>query len=97
MLTPAATRSVACELSSRMHLRWTAFSSTLPNERSPSLCVLCQATRLVRGRTPPMQLGVLWEEIMARYRQVEVVGEPVRVKSSSVKGFAELQVRLHPW
>jgi len=42
-----------------------------------------------------MQLRVLWEEIMKRFRQVEVVGDPVRVKSSFVKGFAELPVRLH--
>ena len=52
----------------------------------------CMGSRLAE-----MQLRVLWEEIMKRYRQVEVVGEPVRVKSSFVKGFAELPVRLHPW
>jgi hypothetical protein len=34
---------------------------------------------------------------MKRYRMVEVVGEPVRIKSSFVKGFAKLPVRLHPW
>jgi len=48
------------------------------------------------SRVAELQLRVLWEEIMKRYRQVEVVGEPVRVKSSFVKGFAELPVRLHP-
>ncbi len=52
----------------------------------------CMGSRLAE-----MQLRVLWEEIMKRYREVEVVGEPVRVKSSFVKGFAELPVRLHPW
>jgi cytochrome P450 len=51
----------------------------------------CMGSRLAE-----MQLRVLWEEIMKRYREVEVVGEPVRVKSSFVKGFAELPVRLHP-
>ena len=33
----------------------------------------------------------------ARFRFVEVVGEPVRVKSPFVKGFAKLPVRVHPW
>jgi len=51
----------------------------------------CMGSRLAE-----MQLRVLWEEMMKRYRQVEVVGDPVRVKSSFVKGFAELPVRLHP-
>jgi len=51
----------------------------------------CMGSRLAE-----MQLRVLWEEIMERFRLVEVVGEPVRVKSSFVKGFAELPVRVHP-
>jgi hypothetical protein len=33
---------------------------------------------------------------MERFRFVEVVGEPVRVKSMFVKGFQKLPVRLHP-
>jgi cytochrome P450 len=49
------------------------------------------------SRMAEMQLRVLWEEIMKRFRFVEVAGEPVRVKSSFVKGFAELPVRVHPW
>jgi cytochrome P450 len=52
----------------------------------------CMGSRLAE-----MQLRVLWEEIMKRYRMVEVVGDPVRIKSSFVKGFAELPVCLHPW
>ena len=52
----------------------------------------CMGSRLAE-----MQLRVLWEEIIKRYREVEVVGDPVRVKSSFVKGFAELPVRVHPW
>ena len=49
------------------------------------------------SRMAEMQLRVLWEEVMKRFRQVEVVGDPVRVKSSFVKGFARLPVRVHPW
>jgi cytochrome P450 len=51
----------------------------------------CMGSRLAE-----MQLRVLWEEILKRFRMVEVVGDPVRVKSSFVKGFAELPVRVHP-
>ncbi len=50
----------------------------------------CMGSRLAE-----MQLRVLWEEIIKRFRFVEVVGEPVRIRSSFVKGFSELPVRLH--
>ena len=50
----------------------------------------CMGSRLAE-----MQLRVLWEEIMQRFRFVEVVGQPVRVRSSFVKGFSELPVRVH--
>lgn len=49
------------------------------------------------SRIAEMQLRVLWEEIMRRFRFVEVVGEAVRTKSSFVKGYVELPVRVHPW
>ena len=42
------------------------------------------------SRIAEMQLRVLWEEIMKRFRFVEVVGKPERVKSSFVKGYAKL-------
>ena len=50
----------------------------------------------VGSRIAEMQLRVLWEETMKRFRQVEVVGLSVRVRSSFVMGYAELPVRLHP-
>ena len=49
------------------------------------------------SRTAELQLRVLWDEIMKRYRFVEVAGEPVRTKSCFGKGFSELPVRLHSW
>jgi cytochrome P450 len=52
----------------------------------------CMGSRLAE-----MQLRVVWEEAMKRFRKVEVVGPPVRVRSSFVKGFAKLPVRVHPW
>lgn len=42
-----------------------------------------------------LQLRVLWEEILKRFSRVEVVGEPTRVRSNFVRGYAHLPVRLH--
>jgi hypothetical protein len=41
-----------------------------------------------------MQLQILWEEVLARYARVDVVGEPVRIPSNLIRGFASLNVRL---
>ena len=50
----------------------------------------------VGSRVAEMQVRILWEELMQRYSMVEVVGVPVRVRSSFVKGYQEMPVRLHP-
>ena len=50
--------------------------------------------RCMGNRLAEMQLRVLWEEIMKRFQTVKVVGEPVRVLSSFVRGYAELPVEL---
>jgi cytochrome P450 len=52
----------------------------------------CMGSRLAE-----MQLRILWEEVLKRFREVEVVEEPVRVRSNFVKGYARLPVRVHPW
>ncbi len=52
--------------------------------------------RCMGNRLAEMQLRIVWEEIMKRFRFVEVVGEPVRVQSNFVRGFADLPVRVHP-
>ena len=51
--------------------------------------------RCMGNRLAEMQLRVLWEEIMQRFHTIEVVGKPIRVQSSFVRGYAELPVRLH--
>jgi len=51
----------------------------------------CMGSRLAE-----MQLRILWEELVARFRFVEVMGDPVRVRACFVKGFAELPARIHP-
>jgi len=53
--------------------------------------------RCMGNRLAEMQLRILWEEIMQRFRFVEVVGEPRRVQSSFVRGYDELPVVVHPW
>ncbi len=49
----------------------------------------------VGSRLAEMQLQVLWEEIMRRFSNVEVVGAPTRVHSNFVRGIARLPVKLH--
>ena len=51
--------------------------------------------RCMGNRLAEMQLRVLWEEIMKRFRFVEVVGEPVRTLSAFVRGYTALPVRVH--
>jgi len=51
--------------------------------------------RCVGNRLAELQLKIVWEEIMKRWRFVEVVGEPRRVRSSFVKGYETLPVRIH--
>ena len=50
--------------------------------------------RCMGNRLGEMQLRVLWEEILKRFSNIEVVGEPVRVHSNFVNGYESLPVRL---
>ena len=50
--------------------------------------------RCMGNRLAEMQLRIVWEEVMKRFKFVEVVGEPVRVRSSFVKGYTDLPVRI---
>ena len=52
--------------------------------------------RCMGNRLAEMQLRVLWEEIMARFNEVRLVGEPVRLRSNFVRGFTQLPVVLVP-
>ena len=51
--------------------------------------------RCVGQRLADVQLQVIWEEILKRFSHVEVMGEPERVRSAFVRGYATLPVRLH--
>lgn len=50
--------------------------------------------RCMGNRLAEMQIRIVWEEIMKRFERVEVVGDPTYIKSTMVKGYAELPVRL---
>jgi cytochrome P450 len=52
--------------------------------------------RCMGNRLAEMQLRVVWEEILKRFSNVEVVGTPERLRSSFVRGITDLQVRVHP-
>ncbi len=51
--------------------------------------------RCMGNRLAEMQLRIVWEEIMKRFRMVEVTGDPVRIRSAFVKGYSQLPVVLH--
>ena len=48
--------------------------------------------RCMGNRVAEMQIRIAWEEILKRFSKIEVVGEPVRIRSSFVKGYAQLPV-----
>jgi cytochrome P450 len=51
--------------------------------------------RCMGNRLAEMQLRIVWEEILKRFRMVEVVGEPQRTFSAFVKGYTHLPVQVH--
>jgi cytochrome P450 len=50
--------------------------------------------RCVGNRLAELQLKILWEEILKRFPVIEVMGEPTRIRSSFVRGYSHLQVRI---
>ena len=52
--------------------------------------------RCMGNRLAEMQLRIVWEEILKRFHQVKVVGEPERLRSSFVRGITNLPVQVHP-
>ncbi len=50
--------------------------------------------RCVGMRLAELQLRIVWEEILKRFDNIEVVGEPKRVYSSFVRGIESLPVRI---
>jgi cytochrome P450 len=52
--------------------------------------------RCVGNRLAELQLRIVWEEILERFRRIEVMGEPQRVRSNMIRGYQSLPVRVHP-
>ena len=50
--------------------------------------------RCVGNRLAEMQLKILWEEFLPRFPAIEVMAEPTRVKSTFVRGYSKLPVRI---
>jgi cytochrome P450 len=50
--------------------------------------------RCVGNRLAEMQIRILWEEMLSRRLDVQVVGEPERVSSNFVHGYSALPVRI---
>ncbi len=51
--------------------------------------------RCMGNRLGEMQLKILWQEILKRFSHVEMMAEPTRVQSNFVRGYTDLQVKLH--
>lgn len=52
--------------------------------------------RCMGNRLAELQLRILWEELLERFDNIEVVGEPERVQSNFVRGYSRLMVKLTP-
>jgi len=53
--------------------------------------------RCMGNRLAEMQLRVLWEEILKRFRMVELVGDVVRLPNNFIRGIKDVPVRVHPY
>ncbi len=52
--------------------------------------------RCMGNRLAELQLRILWEELLKRFDNIEVIGEPERVQSNFVRGYSKLMVKLTP-
>ncbi|MDM4771465.1 cytochrome P450 [Solimonas sp. SE-A11] len=50
--------------------------------------------RCMGNRLAELQLRILWEELLKRFDQIEVMDEPERVQSNFVRGYSKLMVKL---
>lgn len=50
--------------------------------------------RCMGNRLAELQLRILWEELLARFDDINVVGEPEHVQSNFVKGYSKMMVQL---
>jgi cytochrome P450 len=51
--------------------------------------------RCMGNRLAELQLKILWEELLARFSDIELLDEPERLESNFVMGYKYMPVRLH--
>lgn len=54
----------------------------------------CGVHRCMGNRLAEMQLRVLWEELLKRFKTIEVMGEPKRIQNNFVRGYMSMPVRV---
>ena len=52
--------------------------------------------RCMGNRLAEMQLRILWEEILQRFENIEVMSEPKKIQSNFVRGYTEMMVTITP-
>lgn len=52
--------------------------------------------RCMGSRLAELQLRILWEELLTRFDDIEVLAEPQRVQSNFVRGYSSMMVTLTP-
>jgi len=52
--------------------------------------------RCMGNRLGEMQLRIVWEEILKRFKHIEVMAEPERIRSNFVHGYGNMPVQVHP-
>ncbi|MGO3327193.1 cytochrome P450/oxidoreductase [Gordonia sp. (in: high G+C Gram-positive bacteria)] len=52
--------------------------------------------RCMGSRLAELQLRILWEELLARFADIEVVEEPEYLQSNFVRGYTKMMVKLTP-
>jgi cytochrome P450 len=52
--------------------------------------------RCMGNRLAEMQLRILWEELLERFEDIKVIGEPEHVQSNFAKGYSKMMVQLTP-
>ncbi|WP_293372710.1 cytochrome P450 [Nevskia sp.] len=50
--------------------------------------------RCMGNRLAELQLKILWEELLARFDDIKVIGEPEIVQSNFVRGYSKMMVKL---
>ena len=48
------------------------------------------------NRLAELQLKILWEELLARFENIEVLSEPEIIQSNFVRGYVKMMVKLTP-